>query len=614
MSGIPSYLRRTEDLKRLKTRSLYLQAVDGSLPNVNTIPVFGAAGDIQFSDVQIVGGDSVIIPGELIVDGSLLVGSLDVSSGSFVDLSAGTATIQNLTVYGTLNMSSGSFVDLSAGAATIQDLSANSIWTNTAIVASRLDICGSAAVIGGLSIGQAHGIHELDVAGHVFIESVGTASRAFTVPGLYTFVVPESVSSISFEMIGSGGSPGGSGSIGGTGGYIMGSINVSSFVGQAITINVGTSGGSTSYISIAGTVLFAVAGGGGGGGGPVSGINGGAGGGDTFVAGVANGKDGADHPSIANSYGRGGSALGGAGGTPNPGPPEILNGQSGANPTGFVDAAGGSSGAGARGGNGYAGGGESGSAAFGAGSGGGGSSFYNATYVALSANFAGDNAGLAGILPGYGRSNQRGYVSISYTGQPSLQTTGDIVCGGNVDICGNLSVGGYIDGIRMADTFYYRQPSGGLFRIPQRVCIYSEVARVVSSTAAAIQLSILGSPFDVLKKIEVEINGIVSTGATLYMNVNNVSPFVPVAQCVSGALFDTIFTAKHTFEMSKRLTTFLMDYGSYEAVDTNSTLVGAGQYHPTNINLTVSTINELYLKTGNLGDTSSIDINIYAYV
>ena len=617
MSGVPSYLRRTEDLKRLKTRALYVQGADGSLPGTNTLPVFGTAGDIQFSEIQIVGGDSMVIPGDLTVDGSLTVGAIDVSNGTF----------------GTVDAAVGNFQDLSSAAATIQDLSANSIWTNTETVASRLDICGSAAVLGGLSIGQAHGVHELDVNGHVFIDSDGSAARSFSVPGIYTFTVPASIGTISFEMIGSGGAPGGGGNIGGTGGYMRGTINVGAFTGQTITVNVGAAGGSTSYIAIAGTVLFTVAGGGGGGGGggPVSGVNGGAGGGDSFVAGVANGKDGVDHPSITNSYGRGGSATGGAGGAPLPGPPGISNGQAGANPAGYSDAAGGASGAGARGGNGYAGGGESGSAVFGAGSGGGGSSFYNTTYVSLTANYAGDNPGLVGILTGYGRSGQGGFVSISYAGQPSLQTTGDIVCGGNLDvcgsfaiqgqfdICGNLSVGGYIDGIRMANSFYYRQPSGGLFRVPQRVLVYSETGRTVTSSVSAIQIATLGPPFDTLKKIEVEINGSISVPAaagtfTLNGGVNNAMALVPMAQSVS-ALNTTIFTAKHTFEMSKTpaFLTRLLDYGSYEGVAPVDGSLGSAQYHPTNINIGTQTIGSLDLST-TAGISALIDIDIYAYV
>lgn len=315
MSGSRSFLQRTEDLKRLKTRALYLEDEYGVGPGPNTVPHFAPSGAMDFTNVKIIdGGDSVDIPGYLNVDGDVDIGGDLTVAGSisgFIDVSS--ATIQNLIT----------------AVATIQDLSANHIWTNTEVVASRLDICGSAAVLGGLSIGQVHGIHELDVNGHAFINSDGSASRAFTVPGIYTFAVPASISTLSFEMIGAGGLPGGGNNIGGTGGYMRGTINISAFAGQTLTVQVGRAGGPTSYISIAGTgPLFTVAGAGGGGGGPSNGVNGGAGGGDVFVGGVSNGKDGVDYPGIGNSRGLGGSTVGGAGGIPSSGP-EISNGQAG---------------------------------------------------------------------------------------------------------------------------------------------------------------------------------------------------------------------------------------------------------------------------------------------
>jgi hypothetical protein len=579
-----------------------------------------------FTNVKIVdSGNSVIIPGDLTVGGNVdITGDLTVagSISGFIDTSS--ANIENLT----------------AGIATIQDLSADHIWTNTEVIASRLDICGSAAVLGGLSIGQAHGIHELDVAGHVFINSDGSAARNFTVPGNYTFAVPASVSTLSFEMIGAGGSSGFPGSVGGGGGYMKGSL--SGVAGKTLSIQVGglgfggTNPSTASYITIPGTgPLYAIAGAGGNGGGSSGAINGGSGGGGAFYAfgagQVSNGSDGVDSGGMpAGNRGRGATSVGGAGGTGG-----FVAGGAGANPSGsFIDAVGGSSAGGGSGGGGYAGGGGGASTGAPTGGGGGGSSFYTAATTTVATSYAG-NALPAGVLPGYGRSGQGGFVSISYAGQPSLQTTGDIVCGGDLDICGNLNVDknvnikgnidicGSISQIQLAGPFYYKQPSGSLLPIPQKVLIYS--TSLTGMTSTFINLAGIPAPFNNLKKFKLVITGSLNPPfplpdlmVFLTWQINGTTPASPFPLCqIVDTGNATLFVARHTFELStdSSYPTKLLNYGSYEARSATGPSTASQVYHPTNLDIAPATkFNYIDIAMSSALVTANINISAYAYI
>lgn len=594
MSGSRSFLQRTDDLKRLKVRALYLEDEYGVGPGPNTIPHFAPTGEMDFTNVKIIdGGDSVDIPGYLNVDGDVDVGGNLTVAGSisgFIDTSA--ATIGTLT----------------ATVATIQDLSANHIWTNTEVVATHLDVEGSASVLDKLSIGKPSGNYTLDISGNAYINSGGSSGGVFTSPGVYTITIPVSVGTISFEMIGAGGSPGFPGSIGGTGGYMRGSIT--GIAGQTLTIQVGTydigqSRPSTaSYITIPGIgPLYAIVGAGGNAGISPGGINGGFGGGGTFStfgAGmVANGGNGVDGPTAVNSAGRGGSSVGGAGGVGG-----FNLGAAGSNPSSsFIDAEGGLSGGGGAGGGGYAGGG-TGSDAGGGGAGGGGSSFYTAATTTLIASYAG-NVLPVGVLPGFGRSGQSGYVSISYAGQPSLQTTGDMVCGSNLDVCGNVNIDG---------AFSLKS-----FPVLRKVLISS--TPYTGTTAAMINFTAL---FNTLSKIKIEINGslnpisspLPSFNEFLYWKLNGTTPVSPLPLCQVVNLNEpTLFLVRHVFELSSvnPYTTKLLNYGSYEARSATTAPVGDSVYHPTNLDLGSTTISSLTLTTS-AGITASMTVNIYAYV
>ena len=260
------------------------------------------------------------------------------------------------------------------------------------------------------------------------ITNTNNISQVFTTSG--TFVVPVGVTTINFEMIGAGGSDILSIGISGTGGYINGTINVTQ--GQILTIAVGTSNlgylTGASYINIPSTgPLFVMAGAGGiannsggvqqyggwGGGGtfslvPLSSNNYVAIGGDGQTSGSGVGGQGGQ----LSGGGAGGSCLGSPG-NPGSGRP---------NPETYLQASGGFGAAGFPGGSGYTGGGQGCGA-------GGGSSYYNSLYTTIINSYPG-NMVPAGILPGYGRNGQNGYVKISYlNGEPSLITSGAVGIG-----------------------------------------------------------------------------------------------------------------------------------------------------------------------------------------
>jgi len=242
-----------------------------------------------------------------------------------------------------------------------------------------------------------------------FTIDVSPAITVLDTPGVYTVAV-SSTAPVSFQMIGAGGSGSGGGS-GGTAGYIQGTITLSPGTTQVKVVVGGVGGGAgggpsdASYITIPGTgPLFAIAGAGGGSDGLF--VTAGYGGGGTFTSGVAPGGDG----TLSSGGGGGGSVVtptqGGSAGTEcgfvTPGNAGGNAGSSGA----YEQALGGSSPSTAMlpGGSGYAGGGS------GCG-GGGGSSYVNTVTTSVATSFAG-NAVPGGTLPGYGRSNQGGYVSL----------------------------------------------------------------------------------------------------------------------------------------------------------------------------------------------------------
>ena len=316
---------------------------------------------------------------------------------------------------------------------------------------NNLDVSGSASFSGNVSIGAIHGIHELDVEGHIFVQSDGSASKTFTQPGVHTIRIPTFVSSLEVELIGAGGFS----SNGGGGGYIRGTVNVSGFGGQTLTLQVGEHGSglcapsSSSYLTFLpdGPLLTIAGAGGNGFAATALGVNAAGGPGGGGVVGISAGGAGMTSEALATA-GAGGTSVGGAAAaspvgvivyqTPQPG-------QGRPQPDSYIEANGGTGGfnesCGPAGGSGYAGGGQglfgsTTSGRFLAGGGGGGSSFVS-TYVSNMTSYAG-GAVPSEVLVGFGRSNQNGCVKISYADIPSLQTSGDIVCGGNLRVDGQV--------------------------------------------------------------------------------------------------------------------------------------------------------------------------------
>ncbi len=249
--------------------------------------------------------------------------------------------------------------------------------------------------------------------GSGFTIVVSPALLLFDTPGTTYPVSVSSATPITFEMIGAGGS-GNSGGVGGGGGYIQGTITLPPGTTQIKVVVGGVGGGpggspsGASYITIPGTgPLFAIAGAGGASDGFF--ITAGWGGGGAFTSNVEPGGDAFGGSGVGGGGGsQASSTQGGFAGTECgfviPGDAGDNAGSSGL----YEQALGGSSPSSGMtpGGSGYAGGGS------GCG-GGGGSSFVNSTYVSVSASVAGN--ALTTELPGFGRSNQGGYVSISPT-------------------------------------------------------------------------------------------------------------------------------------------------------------------------------------------------------
>lgn len=373
-----SHLRRTEDLQRLKTRELVYQYTDGTFPTQNAIAyVTDTQGTIGFSSATIDPSGSIVIPC-----------ALSAADGAFVVQCNGNTIIEE-----------------------------------------------------SLMVGGPHtAVHTLDVSGPVYISGTSGASTTdFAVPGTYTIRVPYNVDVLKFEMIGAGGNNLGLG-VGGTGGYISGSVNVAGFHGAALTVKVGASSGDICTSSTASSIallpggpLFVMAGAGGNSQYPGTPVNGGGGGGGVFVGGVAAGQDGR-FGVTPGSQGRGGTAAGGGAGGTGGGGPFFPSGAAGAGRPGvedYLEAAGGSGGSpsacGPAGGNGYTGGGQGGVNMSPGGGAGGGSSYVNTLYTTVTTSFAG-SAVPVGTLPGYGRGGQGGFVRIIYESLPALTTEGDIAC------------------------------------------------------------------------------------------------------------------------------------------------------------------------------------------
>jgi hypothetical protein len=80
--GMASHQRRTEDLLRLKTRSLVLQNMDGSYPVGGAVPsVADTSGTVGFTPVTIDASGNMTVPGNLTVDGltNITISSIDIS-------------------------------------------------------------------------------------------------------------------------------------------------------------------------------------------------------------------------------------------------------------------------------------------------------------------------------------------------------------------------------------------------------------------------------------------------------------------------------------------------------------------------------------------------------
>lgn len=83
--------------------------------------------------------------------------------------------------------------------------------------------------------------------------------QTYTVPGLYTFTVPASVTSVTIEVVGGGGSGGGNGGGGGGGGgYAKGSYNV--IPGATLAVQVGAGGSSSAGTSSVSGLISATGG------------------------------------------------------------------------------------------------------------------------------------------------------------------------------------------------------------------------------------------------------------------------------------------------------------------------------------------------------------------
>jgi hypothetical protein len=275
--------------------------------------------------------------------------------------------------------------------------------------------------------------------GNINISSI--LSTVYSTAGTYSVPVPYYVTGMYFEMIGAGGAgfianpPFGLG-IGGTGGYMTGSIQLPStvstlkiVVGSAGTATTGGTASGASYITVGDNVgpLFAIAGAGGASGSSTFGA-GGAGGGGTgaFISTSGTARaPGGNNGCTGTGGSQSGATTGGRGTDSFCNTVSSLNGESYPGILGLYEQSnGGSSSGQVAGGSGYAGGGA------GALSGGGGSSYYDLNSTIITTSYGATTAIPGGLLSGYGRSNQSGYVSFTFfqTNETSLFANGDISC------------------------------------------------------------------------------------------------------------------------------------------------------------------------------------------
>ena len=256
-------------------------------------------------------------------------------------------------------------------------------------------------------------------------------STIYNIAGTYSLTVPYTTTGMYFEMIGAGGAIQSGTNSGGTGGYMLGYINLPSNV-STLKIVVGAPGTATfggtpsgaSYITVGNNIgpLFAIVGAGGAG---SFVIQGGAGGGGVgaFTSGVApggnagacSGSGGSQSGLTTGGRGVDGfcNTVSGANGESYPGIAGLYEQSLGGNIGGYLS-----------GGSGYAGGGGAGVA------GAGGSSYYDTNSTTITTSYGATTAIPGGVLSGYGRAGQSGYVMVSFfnANETSFAANGDISC------------------------------------------------------------------------------------------------------------------------------------------------------------------------------------------
>ncbi len=292
---------------------------------------------------------------------------------------------------------------------------------------------------GNVGIGTNSPQAKLDVSGGTS-SSIIIGTNTYDVSGsLNTISIPSGATYASFEILGGGGTDGYqasdiSGGIGGYGGYISGIIDLSDFSGNNMSFYVGTNNfvgdtsGNYSYIDISGT-KYVIAGGGGNGGNSYDGSPSYSGNGGYGGSVNSSGTNGTDSNGGQIGYGGGGGSII----SPGIGGGSQSFGYDGSGGIGFSGGAGYDNGEnGGNGGWGYFGGGGGGGGNEGGngGGGGGGSSYANTLFVSDISGYSGASLPPT-LLPGYGRNNLGGYISITFLKvlyKISLNTSDYIKC------------------------------------------------------------------------------------------------------------------------------------------------------------------------------------------